>query len=532
MLPSFLMSFKALVTSSSRFFSGTLLSRFSGLGRDVVTAAYFGVTPLLAALLVAIRLVHLPRRVFGEGAMQSAFVPAFERLREESKQKAVHFFIELFTLLFIGLSILAFGTSLLLHTLEQSSYFSADAKQILFFSKWMCPSFVFISLYGLSFSYLSCEKCFFIPSLTPLFYNLTWIATVLFMGGQEESRALFVLALMINVACFVQWAMTLPQVFLSIREEFSLAAFSFQFDSVRQIFPAFILSLTGVAAQQINSALDPLFARFADASGPAYLWYSLRIQQLPLALFGIAIASVTLPVLSKAVAKGESGVSPLREALRLNLILILPILFCYFFFGPEGVALLYERGDFSVGATAYTTLCLWAYTLGLLPATLILILAPLYFARKNYKIPTIASSAAVVTNIVLNAFFVFGMGLSSVSVAIATSISAFVNLGFLLYALDSSARQVFFETHFSLFSCRVLIAALFGTASALFATYQLTHDLPFLHLFTSEPLLAHVFSAQATRFGVILAAFFLPYSSLLTLFHYPGFFMNTRKTVT
>ena len=152
---------------------------------------------------------------------------------------------------------------------------------------------------------------------------------------------------------------------------------------------AFSLRNIGVGAAQINSACDAIFARLADNSGPAYLWYAIRLQQLPLALFGIAISGALLPPLTRAMKKGYfRGELLFNVAIDRSMLLILPITGVLFIFGERCVDLLYGYGGFDIQSIQGTTFCLWGYTLGLVPMTLVLILAPVFYAKGNYRAPT------------------------------------------------------------------------------------------------------------------------------------------------
>ncbi|MCB1119816.1 MAG: murein biosynthesis integral membrane protein MurJ, partial [Chlamydiia bacterium] len=183
----------------------------------------------------------------------------------------------------------------------------------------------------------------------------------------------------------------------------------------------------------MNNLVDTLFAHYAEAEGPALLWYAIRIQQLPLALFGIAIAGAILPPLSRALKaqKWNEYLRFLQEALFQTWILMLPLTAALFLMGDMGVTLLYGRGDFHFQDVVGTTTCLWAYGIGLIPSALVLVLAPACYANHNYFLPTFSSFLAMGLNLVLNSLFIFIWGWGAVSVAIATSISVWINFGIL-----------------------------------------------------------------------------------------------------
>jgi len=193
------------------------------------------------------------------------------------------------------------------------------------------------------------------------------------------------------------------------------------------------LGVMGVGAMQINSALDSIFARIADLAGPAYLWYAIRVQQLPLALFGLALSGALLPPLSRAMREGnlERYRNLLSGSLRQAAALIIPCAFGLFALGAPGLNLLYGRGDFSSADLRETLLCLWAYGIGVVPASFVLLLAAGCYAKKSYGSPMFASLISVAVNVLLNAFLVFGLHWGAVSIALATSVSAWLNCAIL-----------------------------------------------------------------------------------------------------
>lgn len=431
-------STQSILHSAKRFFSGTILSRVSGLLRDMAMAFAFGTQDTVAAFLVAFRFSHLLRRLLGEGALQTAFIPQFEKLRYESPEKAGAFFRDLFTglsLLLVGVVLLAMGgLGAVLYFVEMSE----GNREIVWLTLLMMPSLLFICLFGINASLLQCEKSFFLPSVAPVLFNLVWISGVVGLWYQETPWAMSWLSGFIIVACLCQWLITLPQV-LGILRSYNTQWGQYHFFSrdVLNMTGPLLLGLLGVAASQINNALDSVFARYADKEGPAFLWYAIRMQQLPLALFGIALSGALLPPLSRAIKMGDVPRYQmfLEFALSRSIALMLPITFVLFIMGENAVSVLFGRGDFTAESIAGTSQCLWGYAAGLIPMTIVLILAPAFYAKEDYRTPACASLAAVGTNIALNALFVVGFHWGTASVAFATSISAWLNALWLALAV-------------------------------------------------------------------------------------------------
>lgn len=426
----------SILRSAKFFFAGTLLSRFSGLARDMAMAFFFGSAPEVAGFMVAYRLAYVFRRLFGEGTIQAGFVPHFEQLRSGSNQEAALFYRDMAWSL--GISLL-----ILVAILETAMGFlrpvlGSDWQEIASLAMWMIPGLFFLCLFALHGALLQCQKKTFWAAAAPLAFNAAWIAAAF------TSKSMTALALGVGVGCAVQWLVTAFQVRKELALPWSAWFRPRLFSSDwKQLLKPMTLGIIGVGAVQINSALDAIFARFADLSGPAYLWYAIRVEQLPLALFGIALSGALLPPLARVLAAGDTVRyrELLQGALQQSLTLMLPCTFGIFALASSGLNLLYGRGDFSQTSVAATTQCLWAYGLSLIPSVFVLILAQGFFARRSYATPTKASLLAVAANIALNALLVFGLHFGAASIAIATSASAWINCWVLARALDAPMPQ-------------------------------------------------------------------------------------------
>lgn len=432
---------KTVSRSTFAFLSGTFLSRLSGLGRDTTMAFAFGSHPALAAFMVAFRFSNLIRRLFGEGPMASGFIPYFEQMRAASAVDGAKFFRDLFCSLTLFLILVIGGIEGILCAILAWGNLQPDNAQILYLTILMMPGILFICLYGLSSALLQCERKFFLTGFAPVAFNVVWMGMVLFLKGRAPSDAVVPLSLAIIVAFFLQWGLLAPQTFglmkrsLQWKECFTPKLFS---PILRTMLKPLLLGMIGVAAVQINTTLDAIFARFASLEGPAYLWYAIRVQQVPLALFGIAISAALLPPLARALKSGahDQYLRLLRFAIRRGFSLIFPCTLGIFVLGIAGINFLYGHGDFSGEATYHTGICLWGYGLGLLPMVLVLLLAPAFYADKEFGAPMKGTVAAVVLNVLLNAFFVFVLNWGAFSVAVATSLAAWFNYFYLSFKLS------------------------------------------------------------------------------------------------
>lgn len=450
--------------SARHFFSGTALSRISGMLRDMSMAYVFGTEPSIASFMLAFRFSHLLRRLFGEGALQAAFIPEFESLRHQESSQAFSFFRNLYLVLTLFLSGLITIGCVSLGIALNSAYFSRENNEIILLTLLMLPSLLFICLYGLNASLLQCEKRYFTASAAPAAFNGIWILTVLALRHLNSQAAMHWLACGVVIACFCQWAITLPGVYSILKMQLNHNLWKevkCQCPTLIKFSRPLLLGIVGVAASQINNTVDAVFARFAEPEGPALLWYAIRIQQLPLALFGIAISGAILPPLTRAIKAADQAkyLHFLEYACKQTITLIIPMTCCLLIMGDTWINFIYGRGDFNQFSIAATTRCLWAYALGLFPSALILIFAPACYAQGNYRLPAIASFIAMGMNGILNAWMIIGLGLGSVSVAIATSMSSWANFIFLAQALIQK-KSFYFSSHLIAHFTRISLSSL------------------------------------------------------------------------
>lgn len=504
-------SSETITTSAKRFFSGTMISRSTGLAREIVMAAAFGTIPAVAAFWMAFRFAHLLRRLFGEGALNAAFVPHFESLRKEDPQKGARFFFDLLTgitlfLLFLTLLIEAIlGGILLFQEISQAN------RDVLKLTMLMLPALVFISLYALNSSLLNCERSYFLPSVAPAFLNLIWILALVFLWQKPPVLALQYLAMIIVLAFAFQWLVTMPRVYryllLNLGKNWWQEK-GFSGGEFLLIIRPFLLGMIGVAATQVNSALDAIFARIADPEGPAFLWYAIRIQQLPLALFGVGLTGALLPPISRALENQnkEKYRYFLNFALKKTLTLMLPISAAIFVLGFCSVNLVYGHGEFGTHAIQATTFCLWAYGAGLFPMTAVLVCATAFYAQKNYRIPMLLSLLTVGLNIGLNAFFVFGLHAGAISIALATTLTACIN-GALLAAFLHKEGEL--DLHgLGMTLLKVSVCSICAALATLLLGHILFHETTWSFLL-GEPLVpfTHNLLRQLTVFSTLFLCF-------------------------
>ncbi len=423
------MTAKTVGKSALHFAVGTFFSRISGLVREISMAYTLGTSAAAAAFLVAFRFAYLLRRILGEGALVNGFIPHYEALRHESTEKAAFFFRDLFVtlastlLVLIGLGEFFLALALRFHV------FSSASNEIIRLIMLMLPGLFFICFFALQSGFLQCHGQFLLTGIAPAAFNIAWIGTLIWHRHAPTSVITTYLALTLGVAFLIQWLLLLPHTLQALRGSLFLKQWikaKLFSNEIQIMLKAISLSILAVSATQINSFIDMLFARYTDLEGPAYLSYAIRLQQFPLSLFGIAIASAVFPSLARAIQGGEEEKG--RELLRFGILrstsLMLPSTLGIFALGTASINLLFGRGSFTSHSTLETSFCLSAYGLGLLPATYALLFSQAFFVRRDFLTPTVVSLASMVFSTACNACLILLFHAGTLSIAVTTSLAA------------------------------------------------------------------------------------------------------------
>jgi len=394
--------------------------------------------------MVAFRLSNLFRRLLGEGPLQSAFIPHFEGLRSQDNSQAIFFFRKLVTLITILILGITFFSECGLIAILFFGNLSESNSEIVYLTAWLFPGLLFICLYGLNISFLNCHNSFFIPSFAPFVCNLIWICAALLLRHEDHSLAMSSLAKWVVVGFIAQWFLTIPLTLKYARASLNDWLTVEVSPEIKKLIKTFSLGVIGVGAMQINSLLDAFFARYADIRGPTYLWYSIRLEQLAFAVFGIACVTTIAPRLSRAIKNYDQKAAQDFFSLSYKRIMtiMIPCTFAIASLGLSAANLIYGRGSFSEEAVFKTNSCLLAYGLGLIPSTLILLFSTLYYANDDFRVPTLISILVVIVNLILNGFFVFVLGLGVVSTALSTSLSVWLNFGILFILTKRKGWQI------------------------------------------------------------------------------------------
>ncbi len=518
----------SIAKSAKNFFIGTILSRVFGMLRDVSMAIFFGSSPHIAAFFVAYRFSNLFRRLFGEGTLNSIFIPHFEAIRQIDNKKAAYFYRDLF---FSIVTILLF----IVIIIESGLFFwikfqiNENTKEIIYLISIMLPGLVFICLYALNNALLQCHKRYFLPAAAPTLFNIIWIVCAVLFKDQLPKTAMIALSFGVIIAYLVQWLLTVPSSFtnlekLDYKEWLRPKIFS---EEIKKILKPFFFAILGIGAVQINSALDPIFGRIADIKGPAYLWYAMRLYQIPFTLFGIAISSALLPPLARAYK--QDNIDRFKEFLNTsivrNMLLMIPCSIGILVLGSLAINLIFGRGNFDQTSTVNTAQCLWGYVLGLFPSSLVLILASGFYAKKKYFVPAVSSISSVGLNILLNAAFIFILNWKTISVAVATSLSSFLN-AYILYRFLKNEHQNLFEKKNIISFFKITVCSLVALFFVIIVGLYLKEPSVYLLLNLKPYVFPRSFMIQLSSFLVyfivyvstfLIAAYFMKVKDIINL---------------
>ena len=427
----------SLVKSTATIGGYTLLSRVLGFARDVTIASALGASYRSDAFFVAFKLPNYLRRLFAEGAFNSAFVPMFAgMLAVDGKEKANKFSSEAMSFL---LMILLIVTALFMVFMPQlmvvlAPGFSGDPVKFnltIALTRITMPYIVFISLVSLFGGVLNSSDKFAAVAATPVIMNLCLIIIPYFIGPITESGAH---ALAISVMCsgVAQWLWLFY--FCKKRGMLPRLVRPRLTPNVKKLLVLIAPVALGAGVAQINLFIDTIIASYFGG-GVSYLYYADRINELPLAVIGIAVGTALLPMLSRQIREGkhDEAIKSQNRAIALSLLLSIPSMFAIITIAEPIITVMFQRGEFAQKETIATYQALIAFALGLPAFILSKILAPGFYANQDTKTPFKIALVCIVINLVFNLLL---MGpLRHVGMALATSIAGWVNVILMLVIL-------------------------------------------------------------------------------------------------
>jgi putative peptidoglycan lipid II flippase len=446
----------SIARSASIVSLAVISSRVLGLIREMVFAYFFGASksPATDAFVIAFRIPNLLRDLFAEGALSSAFVTVFSEYlvtRGESESKRLANIVITALVLVLG-ALVALGIIFAPQVVgliapgfgDDPEKFQLTVK----LTRIMMPFILLVALAAQAMGVLNACNRFGMPALASSFFNLGSIVGGVLVAAflvdptfSDPIRAITAdpmvgiigMAYGVLIGGFLQYAVQWPSL---LRAGFGYRpALSLSDPGLRRIVRLMGPAIIGAAAVQVNVLINSYFASNIPGDGPvAWLNYAFRLMQFPIGVFGVAIATVTLPSVSRSAALADmlEFRGTLASSIRLAFLLTVPSAVGLAVLGRPIIALIYERGDFTARDTEHTAGALTCYAIGLAGYSAIKILAPAFYALDQARTPMMISLLSVLMNFILNWALVGA--LRERGLALSTSTVALMNFA-LLYML-------------------------------------------------------------------------------------------------
>ncbi len=433
---------RAIFKSTSVVGITTLISRITGLARDMVYSQAFGAGPLMDAFLVAFKIPNFLRRLFAEGSFSQAFVPVITEYKVKRSQDEVRALVDgvsgtLGVILFFVTLLGVIGAPLIILGFAPGWHDDTQGRFDLAVDmlRWTFPYLFFVSLTALFSGVLNSYGRFALPAFTQVIMNVVMIAFALWLAPHTANPGV-TLAIGVFVSGLLQVGFQLPAVIklgLFRRPRWAPAA-----DGVRRIGKLMLPGILGSSMAQVSLLLDTMIASFLIGGSVAWLYFADRLMEFPLGVFSIALATVILPGLSRhhAEASPERFTSTLDWALRLVVLLVSPAAVAMLVFAGPMTATIFGYGKFVARDVEMASYALMAYSWGLLGFSLVKVLAPGFFARQDTRTPVRVGLIALAANMILNVGVVLpahylGFPYPHVLLATSTCVSAAINTALL-----------------------------------------------------------------------------------------------------
>lgn len=407
---------------------GTLSSRILGLFREMFMAMIFGTELAGSTFFVAFTIPNLFRRLFGEGALSAAFIPAYVQTRDnKGPEDGWKLFRNTASLLSIFLGIVTL-LIILLASFALTFPLPEEVVSVLLPLRIMLPYTLCICLAALVMGVLNSHRKFAVPAFSPCILNIVWVAALLIIGLRDdlylEEKALW-MAWAILLAGVLQFAAQVPALFaLGYTPPKRVTPLG---PGVRRVLVRMGPAALGAAVTQINVLLDRVLALWAGEYGPSALAFSERLIYLPLGLFATALGTILLPEMSGlAHRKDKAGLAKtMDQSLRGLLYIMIPASLGLAVLASPVVELVYARGRFDEQSVLYTARALRFYAPGLLVFSLVKVLVPVFYAHGNTRTPVKIALWAVSGNILLNLLFILTLpdGWKHAGLALGTVLS-------------------------------------------------------------------------------------------------------------
>ena len=429
--------------------AATMLSRVLGLVREQLFAALLGASMFADAFVVAFRIPNLLRDLFAEGALSQAFVPTFKgRLKKTGTDSAYRLGNQVAgTLLAVIGAITIVGAAGAPEIVSVMAGDFADTAGkfdlTVLLTRIMLPYLAIVSLAAVAMGMLNAQDRYVTPALAPATFNTVCIAggLLLWAIGWDAQTVAIGWAVVTLLGGAGQLLIQLPALWRQGWRPRLRVDLPLRDPDVRRVATLMLPAIAGLAAVQVNVFVNTIFATQEEGAA-AWLNYAFRFLQLPIGVFGVAIATVSTTRYADAAADGDRSrlAEQLGEGLRLVAFLTVPATLGLVLLGEPIIALIYQHGAFGRGDTLATAAALELYAAGLVAYAAVKVIAPAFYAVGKPRVPMIASLGAVVGNLALNIALhpVYGYRI----LALGTALAATLNFAILYGAFQSQVARV------------------------------------------------------------------------------------------
>ena len=426
-----------LLSSASIFSFFTFISRILGYVRDILIAIFLGTSIFADAFFVAFRLPNTFRRLFAEGTFNAAFIPSYTAAKIEDKQKGKKFADNVLSLLLLILliivTIVEIFTPYLIYLIAPG-FIENDVKFDLAveLTRITFPFLLFVSLSSFFGGILNSNNKFAAAAAAPIILNIVLIISLIISYFLDLNFAKQ-LSYGVTIAGIIQLIFL---IYVTLKFYKPNLIFNFKFSvKIKFFFKKLLPSILSSGVTQINILVGTIIASF-QTSAVSYLYYADRVYQINLAIAGIAVGTVSLPVLSRAFkTKNLKKISKIQnKSFELSLLLSVPASFGLIFASEEIVSALFGYGSFTINDVKMTSTALKFFGYGVPAFALVKILSNFFFARDNTRTPFYISIFIVILNIVISISLFSKIGF--IIIPLATSISTWVGVIIYLYLLN------------------------------------------------------------------------------------------------
>ncbi len=467
----------------------TVLSRILGMLRDMSFAYFLGAGALMDAWVIAFKIPNLARRLFGEGAAASSLIPVYsDRLENDPPSAARLAGTVIISVFLVLLSLVVLGEGIIWSWF----YFFAETENTrltLSLSGLMLPYMLLICMVAIVAGILNAHRHFFTPAFAPVLLNIFIIISICTIGwvfGIQPARLVYIVAVFVVIAGITQIAsqfaaLRFKKIPVCYRPDFRSPAF-------RRILIMMGPMILGLTVTQINTLLDDfialslsgseqkgtdflLFGRLLEypvwEGAVSHLFYSQRLYQMPLGVFGISLATAVFPVMSSAAAKKDYAElsSTVSKALKCVFFIAIPATLGLILVKEPLISVLFERGRFEAQDTLLTSRTLTFYAIGLTAFFAQQIVTRAFYSIHDSKLPAVSAAAAVLINFTLNLVLIWPMG--TAGLALSTALSSLFQVVFMLKYLSAKMRAPVLKRFFPTAAKTIASSAVMSAAAVL-----------------------------------------------------------------